>query len=139
MMMRLTWVVVIVLILGAGCVSSSTGGLEVALAEGGVQAAIRVDDRQFKRLINVENAIARRAASGFLEANVVTRNRTRNDLPIQYKFEWFDKDGMAVQPGGRPWEQTTISWNGPKHRWMRMVNLITRILALSISSCSTMT
>ena len=108
MMMRLTWVVVIVLILGAGCVSSSTGGLEVALAEGGVQAAIRVDDRQFKRLINVENAIARRAASGFLEANVVTRNRTRNDLPIQYKFEWFDKDGMAVQPGGRPWEQTTI-------------------------------
>jgi len=105
---RLTAFAVLVLIMGAGCVSSSTGGLEVSMSEGGGQATVRVDDRQFKRLIDVENAIVRRAVSGFLEANVVARNRAGNDIFIQYKFEWFDKDGMAIQPGGRPWEQTTI-------------------------------
>ena len=106
-MKKLAAFAVLVLIFGAGCVSNSTGGLEVALAEGGGQATIRIDDKKINKLISVENTIVRRRENGFLEANVQVRNCSKNVLSIQYKFKWFDADGMEVQPGGRPWELKT--------------------------------
>ena len=92
----------------AGCASTATGGLEVALKEGGGQPSVRIDDSFFRQHVDVEEAIARRTASGFLEARVRVRNRLGKDFPVQYKFEWFAEDGMEIQPDCRPWEQTVL-------------------------------
>ena len=73
-MKKLAAIVVLVLIFGAGCVSNSIGGLEVALAEGGGQATIRFDDRNISKIIYVENSIVRRRENGVLEANVHVLN-----------------------------------------------------------------
>ena len=91
-----------------GCLSTSTGGLEVSLKEGESRAAIRVDDNFFSQHVDVEEAAARRAASGFLESRVLVRNRLDKDFPIQYKFVWLDRDGIEIQPDGRPWEQRVL-------------------------------
>ena len=107
-MKKLTVFAVFVLVAVMGCVSNSTSGLEVALKEGEGQPIIRIDDSSFKRHVDVEEAIVRRVATGFLEASVRIRNCKKMDYPIQYKFTWFDADGMEIQPGARPWEQTTL-------------------------------
>lgn len=88
-----------------GCVSTSTGGLEVSLKEDSEKSTIRIDDSFFKQHIDVEDVLVRRAATGFLEARVRVRNKLGKDFSLQYKYEWFDSDGMEVQPGSRPWQQ----------------------------------
>ena len=106
--MKLTVLAVLALVVMTGCVVNSTGGMEVALKEGSGQTIFRIDDNSFKRHVDVEETILRRATTGFLEARVRVRCRDKRDFPIQYKFMWFDADGMEIQPGARPWEQTTL-------------------------------
>ncbi|MBQ7177457.1 MAG: YcfL family protein [Victivallales bacterium] len=108
MMKKLAPFTVLILVVMLGCASDSTSGLELTLKEGGSQPIIRIVDSSFKRHIDVEEAIMRRGKTGFLEASVCVRNRKKKDYPIQYKFFWFDADGMEIQPGARPWEQTTL-------------------------------
>lgn len=91
----------------AGCLSTSTGGLEVIGREN-VPPVIRIDDNFFARHINVEDAKIRQTDAGFRTAMVCVQNLGSGDFPVQYKFTWFDSDGFEVQPGGRPWEQTIL-------------------------------
>lgn len=123
------------LVVGSGCVSSSTGGLEVSLQEGAGQPIVRVDDSFFRRHVDITDALVRRATTGFAEAGVHVRNRFGKDFPLQYKFTWFDADGMEVQSGGRPWEQVllhggedaTLSATAPEKRAVRFVVRLRRI------------
>ncbi|MBP5284558.1 MAG: DUF1425 domain-containing protein [Kiritimatiellae bacterium] len=101
-------------IAAAGCASISTDGLEVAAAEGG-GAAVRVDDYFFSRHVEVEDVNCARTDMGFLKASAYVRNKGARDFHIQYKFKWFDADGLEVGPDGRPWEQA----------WMRGGEAIT--------------
>lgn len=95
------------LVMGAGCVSTSTGGMEVAFREGGT-ANVRIDDSFFRQHVDVEETASNRTEFGFLSASVLVRNRLNKDFAVQYKFIWFDENGMEVLAGGRAWEQTTI-------------------------------
>ena len=96
-------------ILACGCASVSTGGFEVSVREGDAAVpSLRIDDRTFARRFSVETAGVRREPSGFASAQIQVRNVRREDIPIQYKFTFFDSDGMEIQPGARAWEQTTI-------------------------------
>lgn len=90
-----------------GCISSSTGGMETVATEGGTPV-VRIDDMFFAQHLKVEEVRSHRTEMGFLAAAVYVRNRYSKDFPVQYKFTWFDANGMEVQPNGRPWEQTVI-------------------------------
>ena len=90
-----------------GCASTSTGGFEVSVCEGAT-ASVRIDDRHFAQRFCVESAIVRREASGFAAVQVRIRNKRRDDMHFQYKFAFFDSDGMEIQPDARAWEQTTL-------------------------------
>ncbi len=90
-----------------GCVSMSTGGWEVVASEGGTPT-VRVDDTIFAQHVAVEDVHSHRTAEGYLAVLVQVRNKYSEDFPIQYKFTWFDANGMEVQPNGRPWEQVTL-------------------------------
>lgn len=95
------------LVMGAGCLSTSTGGMEVAFREGG-SANVRIDDGFFRQHLEVDETISNRTEFGFMTASVLVRNKLNKDFPIQYKFVWFDENGLEVLVGGRAWEQTTI-------------------------------
>lgn len=93
-----------------GCASTaSTGGFEVSVHEGNSAInVVRIDDCYFAKRFSIEAADTRREASGFVSAQVRLRNMRDEDIPIQYKFFFFDRDGMEIQPGARSWEQTTV-------------------------------
>lgn len=95
------------LLTGAGCVSMSTGGIEVSFRENG-SAQVRIDDGFFRQHIEIEEAKSNRTEFGFLSASVLVRNKLDKDFPFQYKFVWFDGNGMEVLPAGRAWEQATV-------------------------------
>ena len=94
--------------IACGCVSTSTGGFEVSVREGDPVAKAEIDDYYFSQRFIVETAGISQGNSGFPSAQVRVRNKGHEDVPIQYKFTFFDGEGMEVQPGARPWEQTTI-------------------------------
>lgn len=107
----------------AGCkmtrVCGSTGGMEVAQTEGG-RATIRVDDPCFNEWLSVEGAVLRRTGSGFLQAGVNIRNfhtdpcdhDREDDFDMQYRFSWFDGDGMDVSADAAHWTSVTIHGGG---------------------------
>ena len=97
----------LLLITVTGCVSMSTGGMEVSFRENG-SAQVRIDDGFFRQHVEIEEAKSNRTEFGFLSASVLVRNKLDKDFPIQYKFLWFDANGMEVLPAGRAWEQTIV-------------------------------
>lgn len=118
---------VVVFVLGVlilafgGCrmarVCNSTGGMEVSQSEGGM-AQTSVDDPCFSDWLAVVSAVATRTASGFLVAQVELRNihqdvdddGREDDFAAQYQIQWFDANGMAVQPDRSVWQR--VNWHG---------------------------
>lgn len=103
-----------------GCVTrfcQSTGGMEISQNEGG-QPHLLVDDPCFGEWLRVESAIAKRAPSGMLMAQVTLRNvkkdieddNREDDFSAQYEICWFDENGFAVQPDDAIWR--TLTWQG---------------------------
>lgn len=90
-----------------GCQTIQTGGVEVTVEEYGPMK-LRVDDRHFAGQISVENAKLRRTDDGFIIADVLIRNCQAVDVCLEYKFSFYDSDGMSVQSGGRAWEQKVL-------------------------------
>jgi len=117
-----------------GCVSTSTGGLEVGTSEGGA-ATVRIDDSFFAQHIALEDVKSCRTDRGFLSASVRFRNKYDKDLSVLYKFTWFDANGMEVQPDGRPWEYKilhggecgTFAATAPESNVMRFVVRVRRM------------
>ena len=108
--MKATARVVITMVLFAvGCETTRTGGFEIAFCENAqVADAVTVDDRRFAADFSIGAVAVRREDSGFIRVQTGIRNRTRKDVPVQYKFVFFDSDGMEVQAGARGWEQTIL-------------------------------
>ena len=114
------WFVLVALLVG-GCrltkTCDSTGGMEVAQTEGS-KAEARADDQCFREWLTVESAVAARTANGFLTAQVELRNIHRDldddgredDFDAQCQVEWFDANGIALQPGQGSWHRMT--WHG---------------------------
>ena len=104
---------VLILLLGvaiaSGCASVSTGGFQISACEGAKEMGdVRIEDCQFARKFSVEAAAVRREPSGFARAQFFIKSLRRQDIPIQYKFKFFDSDGLEVQPNVRAWEQLII-------------------------------
>lgn len=92
-----------------GCASVSTGGFQVSAQEGAAEmGSVRIEDYQFAKKFSVEAAAVRREPSGFARAQFFIQSLRSQDIPIQYKFKFFDADGLEVQPNVRAWEQTII-------------------------------
>lgn len=98
-------------------ICNSTGGMEVAQAEG-ESARTKVEDSCFREWLAVESAIATRTADGFLTAQVEFRNVHRDldddgredEFEAQYQVLWFDARGLAVLPDTAVWRRVT--WHG---------------------------
>ena len=98
-------------------VCDSTGGMEVSQTEGS-KAEVSADDSCFREWLDVESAVAVREKNGFLAAQVTLRNIHKDledngredDFDAQCQVEWFDANGLAIQPGQASWYRMT--WHG---------------------------
>lgn len=112
---------VALVVMADGCrmtkICDSTGGMEVTQSEG-CKAEVRADDPCFREWLDVESAVAVRATSGFLTAQVELRNVHKDvddngredDFDAQCRVEWFDANGLALRPGQDSWYRMT--WHG---------------------------
>ena len=108
-MNRLLWAMLALVAFLQGCANVTTGGFEVSISEKDAGTyRMHVDDTGFARDIIVDRAIAHRDASGFLSATVMIRNMNKGDFPVQYKFMFFDANGMVIRPDERGWEQKVL-------------------------------
>lgn len=108
--MKRLWMLFVLAVLVTGCASvSTTGGFEVFLSENDSGSFnVRIDDKQLAHDLIVERAIAHRGISDFLSAQVVIRNVCKGDYSVQYKFMFFDVNGLEIRPGDRGWEQKVL-------------------------------
>lgn len=104
-----SFIALISMTLVSGCASVSTGGFHVSACEGAKEMGdVKIEDYQFARRFSVEAAAVRREPSGFAQGQFSIRSMRSHDIPIQYKFKFFDSDGMEVQPNVRSWEQIIV-------------------------------
>lgn len=96
-------------------VCNSDGGMEVSQTEGGV-ADIRADDPCFADWLSVEPPTLSRSGSKILVAGVPVRNVHRDsddwdredEFAMQYRFAWFDANGLDVSGDATYWKSVTI-------------------------------
>ena len=92
-----------------GCASVSTGGFEVSFSETDNGAyKLRTDDKRLARDITIERTIVHRETSEYLSAHIMVRNMNKADFPVQYRFMFFDANGVEIRPGDRGWEQKVL-------------------------------
>jgi len=101
-------IIVTFAIVALGCVSPRTDGFDVSIREGESAKIMNVDNRAFSQAFSLENAYVRQEPSGYSIARIRIRNVWRDDISVQYKFRFFDKDDMELQLGARAWQQTII-------------------------------
>ncbi len=80
----------------AGCVSSTAG---VWVEKG----RLSIEDPAFATNIDVVRDRCRKTAEGFLETQILVKNKNRDDFRCQYRIEWFDKDNMVQTHQTSPW------------------------------------
>lgn len=102
----------VVMFIAAGCQSPKTAGQSItaSIVDGDPQMAtvLRVDSQRLARYVSVVNVNSAVKHDGFLQAQVEVVNNSKRDFAIEYRYLWFDVNGMEIYPGKRPWQQTVL-------------------------------
>ncbi len=112
----------VVLVLSAlnGCAAKKTSGMEGAAAvmegpDGDLATSnfVIVNNPELARGIQIVDL--RSAFVGdLLQASVTLVSKYSKTVKAQYKFAWFDKAGMEIQPDGEPWQALVMHGNESK-------------------------
>lgn len=104
--------VVTLFLLTYGCQAPNTSGMSTRIQAAGdnaqVAAKVRYDDTRMAGQLQVLGAVTRQNPDGFILAQVEVQNLKKKDYPFQYLFSWFDRNGMEIYPGKRPWQQKVL-------------------------------
>jgi uncharacterized protein YcfL len=105
----------------AGCASDRTAGIEGTAGMGAgpdgasaVSKYVIVNNSKLARGIQVVDLRSLRTASNLLRASVTVVSKYSKTLEFQYKFAWFDAQGMEIDPEARPWTPVTLYGNETK-------------------------
>jgi uncharacterized protein YcfL len=107
-----------------GCVSNrkkDTSGIE-GTAGGGIapdgaptqSKFVIVNNKRLARGIQVVDLGTARTANDLLRAWVTIVSKYNKTLMFQYKFSWFDAQGMEIDPEARAWIPVTLYGNETK-------------------------
>ena len=91
----------------AGCQSPVTSGESMTVLTSGdrvVGASLRVDDPGVARHVSLTGATTALASDGFLHVQAHLTSTDHRDYAVQYKFRFFDANGMQVFGPDRPWQ-----------------------------------
>lgn len=64
---------------------------------------LKVDNPELAEKLTISD-VKHRTTNGFLEVNVELSSQYNKSLKLQYHFNWFDKNGFAVEVGKSPWQ-----------------------------------
>lgn len=73
----------------------------------GSNGAVRVDNTSFGKEVQVTNIMAR-PEGGFLRGTGTIASQVSTDLRLQYKFTWFDLNGMTIDDEGMSWKSLKL-------------------------------
>lgn len=62
-----------------------------------------VDNKKLATKLYISD-IKSRTSSNLLQLNVALTSQYKKSLQLQYQFQWFDKDGFAIEVGKSPWQ-----------------------------------
>lgn len=68
---------------------------------------VRVDNTSFASDINVTNISSHRVAD-LIKASALIQSKSTTDLRIQYKFTWFDANGLTVEDEASSWQSVKL-------------------------------
>ncbi|MCJ2377962.1 YcfL family protein [Vibrio sp. ZSDZ34] len=92
-----------VLFVITGCAQPKTSGIKV---EGQTQTVLFGDERMGKE-ISIED-ISTIDTNGHARAIVKLANTTSTDKTLQYRFYWYDKQGLEVNTKQAPWKRLIL-------------------------------
>ncbi|WP_372870393.1 YcfL family protein [Shewanella sp.] len=85
----------------AGCAKHTAG---VSVASSGES---RVDNATFSREVSVSDV--RLIGSGdLLKGSALISSKVSTDLRLQYKFSWYDAQGLLVEAEGQSWQSLKL-------------------------------
>ncbi len=98
--------------LSTGCTSpATTGSNQVTGTVTGlpeVQQQRVTIDGELEKVLQISDIKARRL-DGFLQVQVTLRSLAAETLPLETKFEWFDRDGFKIDNTAELWRPSQIS------------------------------
>ncbi|MFC5078111.1 hypothetical protein VTH8203_00898 [Vibrio thalassae] len=98
------WVVSIGVLLALfGCASNKTSGIKI---EGQTQAVL-YGDAQMGKKFSIDD-ISTIDTNGHARAVVRLSNTTSTDQIIQYRFYWYDAQGLEVNTKQAPWKRAIL-------------------------------
>lgn len=100
-----------VALFAAGCQSPVTSGESMSVIVTGdriVGASLRVDHPGVARHVALAGATTALTPDGFLRVQAHLVSTDHRDYAVQYKFRFFDANGMEAFGPDRPWQVATI-------------------------------
>lgn len=102
-----------------GC-ATKTSGIQGAAAtvqspDGAMQSSqyVIIDNSKLARGLQIVN-LKSQFVGDLLKAQVSLVSKYSKTLEFQYKFFWFDANGMEINPGSLPWTPLTLHGNESK-------------------------
>ncbi|MGI2261269.1 YcfL family protein [Shewanella sp. GXUN23E] len=80
-----------------GACAHNTAGVTI-----NAQGQVSTDGSALTRDISLSDARSM-MTGGFLRASALITNQTTSDLDVQYKFTWYDVQGLVVEDSASPW------------------------------------
>lgn len=103
-----------------GCATKKTSGIEGAAAivetpEGDMQSSkyVIVNNPKLARGIQIVD-LKSSFVGDLLKAQVTLVSKYSSTLRFQYKFAWFNKDGIEIDPDASPWKPLIMYGNESK-------------------------
>ena len=95
-------VLAIAAIAAGGCLSAATSGTRID------DGTIISNNPAFASHFKAHRDASIETPEGFLRAQVRLENLERANRQLQYRFQWFDENGMALTPAKPLWKILTI-------------------------------
>lgn len=86
-----------------GCASSNTAGLRID----GASQTVLFGDNVLAGSLSIED-IATTEVDGRARGIVRLLNQTKGDQHVQYRFYWYDEEGLEVNNKLSPWRQAIL-------------------------------
>lgn len=95
----------------AGCAAPNTTGISATVApdESGIyQQYLQTDNTRLARQILLDNVRTDQTANGLLRARLSVTSARNKTMQLQYKFAWFDANGIEIDPEAEPWRVLSL-------------------------------
>ena len=83
-------------------VTSSIGSSQIS-PEQEYNENLQIDNKQLATKLYISNIMSR-ISNDLLQLNLALTSRHKKSLQLQYQFQWFDKEGFAIEAGKSPWQ-----------------------------------